>query len=286
MYPFNWFGTKFINVRFKCPYCQEEVDSGYLDVHAPDFAAENPKDSYVNEDHEVICDNCEESYWITMHVGKDDAFIEMENENEFVNVRIDETSDEEFEYQLKQFEAISDNTHLFQTFKSGIEKLKKLNTVKLDDKELDSILKFQIYTGIISVMETFLSDAFINLTFADEKLFRRFVRSYPEFKQRKFELKEIFEQYENLEEVVKTVLLDIIYHDLRKVREMYRNTFEIEFPDLEKPIQYVLVRHDIVHRNGKTKDGKSLSITTQDVSTAIVEIENFITDIAKRLDLV
>ena len=125
---------------------------------------------------------------------------------------------------------------------------------------------------------------FINLKISNCAINKK--QSYPEFRKRKFELKEIFEQYEKLNEIVKSVLLDTIYHDLRKVREMYKDTFDIEFPDLEKPIQYVLVRHDIVHRNGKTKDGKFLSISTQDVSNAILEIENFITDIAKKLDLV
>ena len=221
-----------------------------------------------------------------MHVGNDDGYIEMENEVEFGNVRIDKISDEEFEYQQKQFEAISDNIQLFQTFKSGIENLKKLNTVKLDDEELDFILKLQVYSGVISVMETLLSDAFINLIFGSKDLLKKFVQSYPEFRQRKFEFKDIFHQYEKLNESVKLVLLDIVYHDLRKVREMYRDTFEIEFPDLEKPIQCVLVRHDIVHRNGKTKDGKILSIKPQDVSYAIGVIDEFITDIAKKLDLI
>jgi hypothetical protein len=67
---------------------------------------------------------------------------------------------------------------------------------------------------------------------------------------------------------------------------MYRATFEIDFPDLEKPIQCVLVRHDIVHGNGKTKNGEALSIDTKIVSDAIIVIENFITDVAKKLDLV
>ena len=105
MHHFNWFGTAYISVRFTCPYCQEEV-GGCFDVHAPNFAATDSKESYIHEDHEAVCDNCGESYWMTMSVGKDDAYIEMEDEKEIANVRKDEISDEEFKYQEEQFEAI------------------------------------------------------------------------------------------------------------------------------------------------------------------------------------
>jgi hypothetical protein len=253
-------------------------------VHPPNFAAKESKDGYIDGDHEATCDECGENFWMTMYVGNYDAYIEMENPEEISNVKIDEISQEELEYQAKQFEAISDNTHLFQTFKSGIDKLKKLNAINLT-AELEYILKLQIYTGVISTMETFLSDAFINLTLADKKLIKKFVQSYPDFRQRRIEFRDIFEQYEKVDEIVKAVLLDIIYHDLRKVREMYRTTFEIDFPDLEKPVQCVLLRHDIVHRNGKTKNGEVLSINTEIVANAIMIVENFITDIAKKLDL-
>jgi hypothetical protein len=150
---FNPIGTAFINVRFAYPYCQAEINSGYLDVHAPNFAARESKDSYINEDHESTCDECGENFWMTMYVGNDDAYIEVENPEEISNIKIDEISEEELEYQSKQFDAISANTHLFQTFKSGIDKLKKLNGLNLND-ELEYILKLQIYTGIISTMET------------------------------------------------------------------------------------------------------------------------------------
>ena len=79
---FNPIGTAYINVRFACPYCQAEINSGYLDVHAPNFAAKESKDSYIDEDHESTCDECGENYWMTMYVGNDDAYIEMENPDE------------------------------------------------------------------------------------------------------------------------------------------------------------------------------------------------------------
>ncbi|TMI62798.1 MAG: hypothetical protein E6H07_15435 [Bacteroidetes bacterium] len=282
---FNASDADYINIRFACPYCQAEVFSGYLPVHDSNLFAKNSKDSYVHEDHEAICDDCNESYWLTMYVGNDDAYIKMESSDEIPSIKIDEISKEEIEYEINQYEAISANVDLLETFKSGINKLKKLNAVDLKDKELNTILKMQIYTGLIATMETFLSDAFINRCMTDKILFKKFVQTYPEFRQRKLELRDIFEQYDNLNETVKSILLKIIYHDLSRVKEMYQNTFEIDFPDLEKPIRCVLVRHDIVHRNGKTIDGNVLKISSVDVTKAINVIAKFIMDIANKLNL-
>ena len=66
-----------------------------------------------------------------------------------------------------------------------------------------------------------MSETFINLTANNEDYFKNFVKSHPDFRQRKFELREIFEQNEKLKDTAKKVMLDTIYHDLPKVREMY-----------------------------------------------------------------
>lgn len=160
-----------------------------------------------------------------------------------------------------------------------------MNEIKLSSNELDFIIRRQIYTGVITTMETFLLDTMINLTLSDNKLIQNFVENYPDFTKQKFELKDIFTEYDKLQQTIKNVLLDIIYHDLRKVREMYRSTFKIDFPDISEPIKCVLIRHDIVHRSGKSKDGILLNINKDVVSTTIQTIDLFVTEIAKSLKL-
>jgi hypothetical protein len=135
-------------------------------------------------------------------------------------------------------------------------------------------------------METFLSDTMINLTLSDNKLMRDFIESYPDFSRQKIEMKNIFTEYDNIHQTIKNVLLDIIYHDLRKVREMYRSTFDITFPDITDPIKCVLIRHDIVHRNGKSKNGVLLNIDKDKVFTTIRTINIFVSEIAKSLKLI
>ncbi len=276
-----------IAIRFECPYCHQEVLSGYVPLHGANYAAKNSSESYICEDYDATCDNCEEQYYFSVCVGKEDGYIQFDESDGITNVRIDVISHEEYDqYHREQFDAISANTHLFQTFRSSVDNLQKLNEVNLNSSELNSILKRQIYTGIVAAMETFLSDAMINITLSDNHLIRNFTENYPEFAKQKFELKEIFTEYNKLHQTIKGVLLDTIYHDLRKVREMYRSTFKIDFPDIAEPIKCVLIRHDIVHRNGKSKDGILLDINTEQVTEAIKTIDLFVSEIAERLKLI
>ncbi|QCQ21268.1 hypothetical protein [Desulfoglaeba alkanexedens] len=41
----------------------------------------------------------------------------------------------------------------------------------------------------------------------------------------------------------------------------------------------ILKRHDIVHRNGKTKSGENIVLTKNDVTQLVSKVEHFIQDI-------
>lgn len=139
------------------------------------------------------------------------------------------------------------------------------------------ILFRQVFIHVIGLMETFLSDTFINLTLNEDIFFRNFIRSHPAFRGQKFELRHIFDESVKLHDTAKRVMLYMIYHKLPEVREMYRATFDIQFPPIKTMFAYVRDRHDLVHRNGKRKDGsilvidKSLLLALVSDATAFVE---------------
>ena len=193
--------------------------------------------------------------------------------------------DEEENYYDEQYEAILQNHQFYNSFESEIQNLKKLNEIKISNPSLQQILHRQIYIGVIGTLETFLSETFINLTANNEDYFKNFVKSHPEFRQRKFELREIFEQNKKLKDTAKKVMLDTIYHDLPKVREMYRSTFKIDFPEIKEVFKYVHTRHDLVHRNGKTKENEIVPLNKKIVDEVIQKTKNFAEELATKLDL-
>jgi hypothetical protein len=56
-------------------------------------------------------------------------------------------------------------------------------------------------------METFLADAFINLTIDNEKYLKNFIETHPDFKKRKFELGEIYEEIAKIKDYRNKLLI-------------------------------------------------------------------------------
>ncbi len=192
--------------------------------------------------------------------------------------------DEEYDYD-EQFDAITDNKEYVHKYKNEKENLEALSAIEIPEPHLKNILNRQIFIGVIGVMEAFLSEAFINLTFDNENYFKNFVKTHPEFKQRKFELREIFEESDKLNETAKKVMLGIIYHNLPNVRNMYRDTFEIKFPQIETVYEYVLKRHDLVHRNGHTKSGDVVETDEKTIIELIDSVNDLVDEIINELGI-
>lgn len=191
--------------------------------------------------------------------------------------------DDDHEY-TEEFEAIIENSEYLNDFNTNIGNLESLLTIPTT-VALKEILHRQIYISIISTLETFLSSSFINLTFESEDNFKRFVQTHPDFRHQKFELREIFEKQEKLNEIAQKVMLDTIYHNLPTVRNMFVDTFNITFPDISSVYKAVLTRHDLVHRNGFTKEEEPVIVNEDNIKTLIKDVKDFVHKLSLELKL-
>lgn len=155
----------------------------------------------------------------------------------------------------------------------------------MDDNSLENTLKRQLYVGIITSMETYLSDAFINTTLDSKKFTRKFVGTFDEF-GKSIKLRQLFEHRDKIEieTICRQLMLDVIYHNLKKVKEMYKETLEIELGDIGALWKAVLIRHDLVHRSGKTKDENERIIDTSKINDLILEVETFVNRVDKQIE--
>jgi hypothetical protein len=191
--------------------------------------------------------------------------------------------DDEYDYDF-EFEAITENNDYSKNFYDEIENLESLLTVELPNLKLQETLYRQIFISIIGTLETYLASAFINRTFDSDENLKRFIYSHPEFKNQKFEIREIFDKYDKIENIAQKVMLDTIYHNLPIVRNMYRDTFKINFPDFSEIYKSVFRRHDLVHRNGFTKEGQKVEIKKDDISQLMNNVKSFIKKLVKELE--
>lgn len=69
---------EYITVSFICPECGQEVKSDAMSVPLPNFAAENNSDSMNYEDYEIVCDNCEHCFQLTIDNAMYGGEVEVE----------------------------------------------------------------------------------------------------------------------------------------------------------------------------------------------------------------
>lgn len=128
-------------------------------------------------------------------------------------------------------------------------------------------LVVMLYGHVVATVEAYLSSTFINYALSSEKHMRRLVEKDPEFAKRKFTVQEIFTKREELKGDLSEYLKGLIFHDIAKVKPLYRSVLDIDFGDVKWLFQAVLVRHHCVHRAGYDKDGNEVALNKIDVVT-------------------
>jgi len=271
------FGTEAVFIKFKCDECEHEVMSEEIGVPSPDYSAETARDSYSDNDGYAICPNCNKQFDITVWVSYVDGYIDVSDITDEDVIDIIEVQEVNMdEYQEEQIQTYLFNSNSLDIFNREISNIEKLNELSVEDKNLEVTLKRQLYSGVVTCMEDYLSDKLINSVLKNSELFKRFVKTFHGIRDRKFSLSEIFEKQEQLETIVKKELLDIIYHDLPKVKGMYEDTFDISFPEIGELTKIVLQRHNMVHRNGKTKEGEIINVDKDSIKETIKKTKEFV----------
>ncbi len=64
---------------------------------------------------------------------------------------------------------------------------------------------------------------------------------------------------------VRQYLQDLIWHRLDKIKPIVPTGLDIVVPDIGELVREVVIRHDIVHRAGPTRDGNVVSVSADDV---------------------
>ena len=179
------------------------------------------------------------------------------------------------------FDSIASFTTHLETFKSRIDDTRTLLSTKVEEP-CQQCFRRLLYVNVITALETYLSDFFISSISADPSLLRKFVETNPDFRTEKISLSEVFKASEEIGQRVKTYLMDVVWHHLARIKPMFNAALGIEFPDIGALFRAVLVRHDLVHRNGRTKDGKDHVLAEKDIRDLIANSESFVMEIEMR----
>jgi len=179
---------------------------------------------------------------------------------------------------------IAQITEYHYNFSNAILDIKRLLETSVADLVENCFYRL-LYVNVITALETYLSDAFINLVVTEKNLMRRFIENAPKFKSEKIPLSDVLKVAEEIEQRAKSYLAEVVWHNIERVKPMYHDVLGVSFPhNIGDLMRAVLKRHDIVHRNGKDKNDKKILITRDDINTLIQKVEAFVQTVDQELN--
>ena len=208
------------------------------------------------------------------------------NREDLVQERHYRNIDREF-YRERQ----GDELEPYESFRRGIDRIDgtmRSTRARRSSAGHQSFIHGLLYTNVITVLETYLKDKLIGAIQSDRKILKNFVKCFTQegFKEKKFTRQDVFEVFDSIEDDSIEGIRKTNFHNLRAVIGIYRGTFGIEFPDFGKLFKLILVRHDLVHRNGlRDADGNIAEIETKDVEHLCSEATRFIEHVENEISL-
>jgi predicted RNase H-like HicB family nuclease len=165
------------------------------------------------------------------------------------------------------WDAISANGDARATFDEAVTGIEE--TMQIVSGPVAHRIRLLLYANAITALEVFLSDTFINKVTSDELLLGKFFKGTHNPTKKHVRLEE-FPSTESAKSAARTALTRMSWHNLSRAEALYEETLGINFAEaattLKDPVD---IRHDIVHRNGKTKDGMMHILGPQEVNHVI-----------------
>ena len=141
-----------------------------------------------------------------------------------------------------------------------------------------------VHVSAVTAMETYLCDAFLHAVTHSDELMNKLLKDTPDFAERRYSLADMIEWSSKATQRIVEYVYDIPWHNIAKVRALYSTVLSVEFVgDLECIYRAVSVRHDLVHRNGRSKEGKFHTINPRSLGRLFDALTEFVEHIDKVL---
>lgn len=253
-----------ICIELYCNKCENkfssELDTNFKDQKLP----------FQNQDT-LYCLYCEKPYEYTIKFNNNNLELIFKDNELFGRLRFSEKT------YLEEFKSItpgySKKYYLLQ-----IETLEKIIKLKSDEPIVDQALYRLVYGGVITSLETYLSEIFTQIVFRSEYNLEIFVSEYEPYKKEKISLHEIFRKHNGLEMRVRDDLSNFIYHNISKLINVF-NIFNFEldkFKKIRAIATHIQKRHNLVHKSGMDKNDNLQEVLEKDIILMIEDINSFV----------
>lgn len=273
----------FLHINFTCPECA--VGPIFHPILIPNPPQLNDAISENRGESKLQCFNeeCNASFDAVVIVSSEGARIEIPDLYADSEISVYGVSDDTDEYELG---ARLSNTEYYSNFLGAIEDIRHLSQLKISESEvLNGFYYRMLYANLVTTLETYLSDAFLNTVAGDERLIYLFFRKYKGFSEKSLKYSDIPDIIANYKEIAKKEILSVVFHHLPKVSMMYQQILTVTFPDLGEISRIIAHRHDIVHRSGRNREGVLLEFDTKEINDAANKLIEFVQSIDEQIEI-
>lgn len=162
-----------------------------------------------------------------------------------------------------------------EIFDENIAASREVLNLSLTNSTTKNLL-VMLHAHVVTSVEAYLSSTFIEKALSSESLMQKLVETDPEFASRKFSIREIFNKRQTLKDDLRQYLKDLIFHDIAKVKKMYKSVLNIDFGEIPWLFCAVVLRHDCVHRAGYDKEGNEAPLTKNSIKKLIDQCEKLV----------
>jgi hypothetical protein len=148
-----------------------------------------------------------------------------------------------------------------RTFHMHMEYVETLLKMDFGDHQIKFNVLVMLYVHIIASIEQYLSSVFLHKVTNSDELTRKLIETDPEFGNRKFTLNQIYAKHKEIKIIVADYLKSLIFHDLKKIKPMYKSVLGIDFGNITWLFSAINIRHDCAHRAGYSKEGNRINLT-------------------------
>lgn len=257
----TWFLTRYWDPANDTPYNSKD---GYIFIHGGPYDADDELSSRFG-------DLCSEEAILAV---KED--VESDGILDWAPIHHEQDYDSAFEYEANT------RDEPYQFFIQRLEEVDALAAAEVDTQRRPTLRQL-LFGYLIAALEAYLADTMSYWVAVDKSVFRRFVSTCKEFSERKILLSEILEKMDTLEDDVEEYIQNFVWHRLDRVTPLVSEALQIQLPPIAELMKHIIVRHDIIHRGGRTKNGDAVVVSDNSLAGLRTDVMTFVDGIESQL---
>lgn len=232
------------------------------------------KDAMIENAYEQMIDWMRQTYQIPDEVDIDEDYPGFES---MAALYEDERNYQDYQAQFQWYE---DHPYheIYNSFQENMQKLREM-IVEDNNPFSDKTLYRMIYAHSVTTFEAMVSDVIKAIILKHPKMMDRLINEIGSDSGKKYTLKDVH-RYNGVKGLMLSIINEVTFHNVGKV-QAYANALsgeKFESNHIGEMKQLIEIRHDLVHRNGKTIEDRYHNLNAPMVNDAMSVIEKFSED--------